>query len=44
VTLCFFMRRAIGAPDALAYVTAQLVGVAIGTWCAHVMLDLPVLM
>jgi Major intrinsic protein len=24
VTLCFFMRRAIVAPDALAYVTAQL--------------------
>ena len=35
VTLCFFMRREIGAPDALAYVAAQLVGAAIGTWCAH---------
>jgi glycerol uptake facilitator-like aquaporin len=44
VTLCFFMRREIGAPDALAYVAAQLVGAAIGTWCAHVMFDLPILM
>ena len=44
VTLCFFMRREIGAPDALAYVAAQLVGAAIGTWCAHLMFDLPILM
>jgi glycerol uptake facilitator-like aquaporin len=44
VTLCFLMRRGIGAPDALAYVTAQLAGAATGTWCAHVMFDLPVLM
>jgi glycerol uptake facilitator-like aquaporin len=44
VTLCFFMRRAIGAPDALAYVAAQLVGAAIGTWSAHLMFDMPILM
>ena len=44
VTLCFFMRRGIGAPDALAYVAAQLVGATIGTWCAHLMFDLPILM
>ena len=44
VTLCFFMRREIGAPDALAYVAAQLVGAAIGTWCAHLMFDMPILM
>jgi len=44
VTLCFFMRRAIGAPDALAYITAQLVGAAMGTWCAHLMFDMPILM
>jgi glycerol uptake facilitator-like aquaporin len=44
VTLCFFMRRSIGAADALAYVTAQLVGAALGTWCAHLMFDLPILM
>jgi glycerol uptake facilitator-like aquaporin len=44
VTLCFFMRRAIAAPDALAYVVTQLVGAAIGTWCAHLMFDMPILM
>jgi glycerol uptake facilitator-like aquaporin len=44
VTLCFFMRRAIGAPDALAYLAAQLAGAASGTWCAHLMFDLPILM
>jgi glycerol uptake facilitator-like aquaporin len=44
VTLCFFMRRAIVAPDALAYVAAQLVGGAVGTWCAHLMFDMPMLM
>jgi glycerol uptake facilitator-like aquaporin len=44
VTLCFFMRREIGAPDALGYVAAQLIGAAIGTWCAHVMFDLPIFM
>jgi glycerol uptake facilitator-like aquaporin len=44
VTLCFFMRRGIGAPDAMAYVAAQLVGAATGTWCAHLMFELPVLM
>jgi glycerol uptake facilitator-like aquaporin len=44
VTLCFFMRREIGAPDALAYVAAQLVGAATGTWCAHLMFDVPILM
>jgi glycerol uptake facilitator-like aquaporin len=44
VTLCFFMRRSIGAPDALAYVAVQLVGAAIGTWCAHLMFDMPILM
>jgi glycerol uptake facilitator-like aquaporin len=44
VTLCFFVRRAMGAPDALAYVAAQLLGAAIGTWCAHLMFDMPILM
>jgi glycerol uptake facilitator-like aquaporin len=44
VTLCSLMRREIGAPDALAYVAAQLVGAAIGTWCAHLMFDMPILM
>jgi glycerol uptake facilitator-like aquaporin len=44
VTLSFFMRRGIGAPDALAYVAGQLIGAVIGTWCAHVMFDLPILM
>jgi glycerol uptake facilitator-like aquaporin len=44
VTLCCFMRRAIVAPDALAYVAAQLVGGAFGTWCAHLMFDMPILM
>jgi glycerol uptake facilitator-like aquaporin len=44
VTLSFFMRREIGAPDALAYVAAQLVGAATGTWCAHLMFDMPILM
>ena len=44
VTLCFVMRRAISAPDALAYVALQLVGAAIGTWCAHLMFDMPILM
>jgi glycerol uptake facilitator-like aquaporin len=44
VTLCFFMRREIGTPDALAYVAAQLVGAATGTWCAHLMFDMPILM
>jgi glycerol uptake facilitator-like aquaporin len=44
VTLALFLRRAIGAPDASAYVAAQLVGGAIGTWCAHLMFDLPILM
>jgi glycerol uptake facilitator-like aquaporin len=44
VTLCFFMRREIGAPDALGYVAAQLIGAAIGTWCAHVMFDLSIFM
>jgi glycerol uptake facilitator-like aquaporin len=38
------MRRAIGASDALAYVAAQLVGAATGTWCAHLMFDMPILM
>jgi glycerol uptake facilitator-like aquaporin len=44
VTLCFLMRREIDAPDALAYVATQLVGAAIGTWCAHLMFDMPILM
>jgi glycerol uptake facilitator-like aquaporin len=44
VTLCFFMRRGIGALDALGYVAAQLIGAVIGTWCAHLMFDLPILM
>jgi glycerol uptake facilitator-like aquaporin len=44
VTLCFFIRRAIGAPEALAYVAVQLVGAAIGTWCTHLMFDMPILM
>jgi glycerol uptake facilitator-like aquaporin len=44
VTLCFFLRREIGAPDALGYVAAQLIGAAIGTWCAHLMFDMPMLM
>jgi glycerol uptake facilitator-like aquaporin len=44
VTLSFFIRRAIGAPDAPGYIAAQLIGAAIGTWCAHVMFDLPILM
>ena len=44
VTLCFVMRREIRTPDALAYVAVQLVGAAIGTWCAHLMFDLPILM
>jgi glycerol uptake facilitator-like aquaporin len=44
VTLCFLIRRGIDAPDALAYVAAQLVGATIGTWCAHLMFDLPILM
>jgi glycerol uptake facilitator-like aquaporin len=44
VTLCFLIRREIGAPNALAYLAAQLVGAATGTWCAHLMFDLPILM
>jgi glycerol uptake facilitator-like aquaporin len=44
VTLALCLRRAIGAPDASAYVAAQLVGGSIGTWCAHLMFDLPILM
>ena len=44
VTLCFLIRREIDAPDALAYVAAQLAGAAIGTWCAHLMFDMPILM
>ena len=44
VTLCFFIGRAIDAPETLAYVIAQLVGAALGTWCAHLMFDLPILM
>jgi glycerol uptake facilitator-like aquaporin len=44
VTLCFLIRREIDAPDALAYVAARLAGAAIGTWCAHLMFDMPILM
>jgi glycerol uptake facilitator-like aquaporin len=44
VTLCFFIGRTIEAPEALAYVIAQFVGAVIGTWSAHVMFDLPILM
>jgi glycerol uptake facilitator-like aquaporin len=44
VTLCFFMRRTLDAPAAIAYVAAQLVGAATGTWCAHLMFEMPILM
>lgn len=44
VTLSFVMQRAIGTPEAVAYVGAQLAGAAIGTWCAHLMFELPILM
>lgn len=44
VTLCFLLRRDIGARGALAYLAAQLGGAATGTWCAHLMFDMPILM
>jgi glycerol uptake facilitator-like aquaporin len=44
VTLAFVLQRALDSRDGLAYVAAQLVGGAIGTWCAHLMFGLPILM
>jgi glycerol uptake facilitator-like aquaporin len=44
VTLAFVLQRALDSRDGLAYVAAQLVGGAIGTWCAHLMFDMPILM
>jgi glycerol uptake facilitator-like aquaporin len=44
VTLSFVLQRQLSAPDGLAYVGAQLAGAALGTWCAHLMFDLPILM
>ncbi len=43
VTLCFCVRRGIGGRDALAYAGAQLFGAATGTWCAHLMFGMPIL-
>lgn len=43
VTLVFWLRREIGARQALGHVAAQLVGGVLGVWAAHLMFDLPVL-
>lgn len=44
VTLCFLMRREIGAMLALAYVAAQVVAGILGVWAAHAMFEEPILM
>ena len=44
VTLAFVLQRALNPRDGLAYVAAQLVGGVIGTWCAHLMFEIPILM
>ena len=44
VTLSFYLQRAIGAREALGYVAAQVAGGIVGTWCAHLMFDEPLLM
>jgi glycerol uptake facilitator-like aquaporin len=44
VTLAFMLQRALSPRDGLAYVAAQLVGGATGTWCAHLMFEMPILM
>ncbi len=41
VTLTFFVRREIGAFDALTYVVAQLLGAIAGVLIAHLMFELP---
>jgi glycerol uptake facilitator-like aquaporin len=43
VTMVIYLRGAIAARLALAYVPAQLAGGILGVWAAHAMFDLPVL-
>ena len=44
VTLAFLLRRELSPGEGLAYVGAQIPGALAGTWCAHLMFDLPILM
>ncbi len=44
VTLACLVQRQQGAPAALAYVLAQIIGAILGTWCAHLMFEQPLLM
>jgi glycerol uptake facilitator-like aquaporin len=42
--LAFVLQRALSPRDGLAYLATQLIGAATGTWCAHMMFDMPILM
>ena len=44
VTLAFVLQRVLSPRDGLVYVATQLIGAATGTWCAHMMFDMPILM
>jgi glycerol uptake facilitator-like aquaporin len=43
VTLAFWARREIAAPEALQFIGAQIAGGVVGVWLAHAMFDLPIL-
>jgi glycerol uptake facilitator-like aquaporin len=44
VTLAFVLQRVLSPRAGLVYVATQLIGAATGTWCAHMMFDMPILM
>ena len=43
VTLAFVIRREFDLPDAILYVTAQVIGAIAGVWAAHAMFELSIL-
>ena len=43
VTLAFLARREIALKHAALYIAAQIIGAVIGTWCAHIMFEAPIL-
>jgi glycerol uptake facilitator-like aquaporin len=42
VSIAFALRRELSWPDAVAYISVQIIGGVVGVWMAHLMFELPV--
>jgi len=42
VSIAFALRGEMSSPDAVAYISVQIIGGVIGVWVAHLMFELPV--